>query len=158
MLDPDYARVATYLDAHTQPDERILIALDRHDKILMNPTFLYFAAARLPGTHWHQFDPGLQTRADIQTAIIDDLQRHKVRWIVRDGNYDEINEPNESAHSSGVMLLDRYIEKNYRPVASSGKISIWLANNEAYTKPSVIEKCEASPVSESDNSRQIISR
>lgn len=145
-LSPDYARVATYLGAHSQPDERILVALDRHDKIFINPIGLYFAAGRLPATHWHQFDPGLQTRADIQAAIVADLQRSRVRWVVRDASFDEVEEPNGSARSSGITLLDRYIDGNYRPVASSGKVAIWLANRETPIAEGKIDKCEATPI------------
>ena len=148
-LSPDYARVATYLGAHSQPDEGILVALDRHDKIYMNPVGLYFAAGRRPATHWHQFDPGLQTRADIQAAIVTDLQRNRVRWVVRDATFDGSagEEPNGSSRSSGIILLDRYIDENYRPVASSGKVAIWLAN---WEQPPIaegkIDKCEATPI------------
>jgi hypothetical protein len=129
-LDPDYSRVANYLAAHTRPDERFLATLDRHNKIFINPVALYFAAGRLPGTHWHQFDPGLQTRADIQAEIVDDLKRYRVRGVVCDASFDEINEPNASAKSSGVNLLDQYLDSNYRPVVASGKVAIWLANGE----------------------------
>lgn len=137
--------MATYLAAHTRPDERIVVGLARHDKIFVNPVSLYFAAGRLPGTHWHEFDPGLQTRADIQTAIIGDLQAHNVRWVVRDASFDQVQEPNGSAHSSGVKLLDAYLDEHYRAVAASGPVAIWLANNEAPdTAPA--GPCEAAPV------------
>jgi hypothetical protein len=144
-LSPDYSRVATYLRAHTQPGERILVALDRHDKILVNPIALYFAIGRLPGTHWHQFDPGLQTRADIQAAIIGDLQHNRVRWVVRDASFDKLNEPNASAQSSGITLLDRYLDTNYREVAASGEVAIWVANGTPVPVLPVGE-CEAAPV------------
>jgi hypothetical protein len=145
-LSPDYSRVATYLGAHTRRYERIFVALDRHDKIFMNAVALYFAVGRLPGTHWHQFDPGLQTRADIQSAIISDLQRNQVRWVVRDASFDGVNEPNGSARSSGIKLLDQYLDQNYRRVASSGKVAIWLANGETPIAASPIERCDATRV------------
>jgi hypothetical protein len=145
-LGPSYSRVATYLGARVRPDERIFIALDRHDKIFVNPVGLYFAVGRLPGTHWHHFDPGLQTRADIQGAIIGDLQHHRVRWVVRDASFDMINEPNSSARSSGITLLDQYLDKNYRLVASSGKVTIWLANSETPTAILPVEACDAPSV------------
>jgi hypothetical protein len=113
------------------------------DKSCADP---YFAAGRLPGTHWHHFDPGLQTRADIQTAIIGDLKQNRVRWVVRDASFDKVNEPNGSAQSSGITLLDRYLDSNYRPVALSGKIAIWLATGEAQTAARSIERCDAAPV------------
>jgi hypothetical protein len=142
----DYARVANYIAAQTQPNERILVALNRHDKIFINPIVLYIAAGRLPGTHWHQFDPGLQTRADIQSAIIDEINKNKVRWVVRDASFDDVEEPNESARSSGVFLLDHYLDENFRPVASSGKVVVWLANREAPIVSENIGKCEATPL------------
>jgi hypothetical protein len=145
-LSPDYSHVANYLAAHGRPDERILVGLDRHDKIFINPVGLYFAAGRLPGTHWHQFDPGLQTRADIQAKMIGDLKRNQVRWVVRDASFDEMNEPNGSANSSGVTLLDRYLDANYRPIASSGKVTIWLVNGETPAAIHPEGKCEASPI------------
>ena len=144
-LPPDDARVATYLAVNTQPGERILVALDRTDKIVVNAVSIYYAAGRLPGTHWSEFDPGLQTRADIQTAIISDLQRFGVRWVVRDKTFDGINEPNESAHSSGVHLLDDYIDQHYRKVAIAGQIEIWLANGVTAPAPST-RACDATPV------------
>jgi hypothetical protein len=145
-LDPEYSRVANYLATHSQRDERILAAVSRHDKIFANPVGLYFATGRLPPTRWHQFDPGLVSRKEIQAEIIDDLKRNSVRWVVRDASFDEMNEPNGSAKSSGVTLLDQYLESNYRPVAASGKVAIWLANGDT---PVVIHpdgKCEASAV------------
>jgi hypothetical protein len=145
-FSPDYSRAANYLAAHTRPDERIFAALDRHDKIFVNPVGLYFAAGRLPGTHWQQFDPGLQTRADIQGEIIGDLKRNRVRWVVRDASFDDVNEPNGSAKSSGITLLDRYLDANYRLVASSGKVAIWLANGETPVAIHPNGKCEALPV------------
>jgi hypothetical protein len=144
-LSPEYSRVATYLGMRTRPYERIFVALDRHDKIFINPVSLYFAVGRLPGTHWHEFDPGLQTRADIQTAIISDLQRNQVRWVVRDASFDGVNEPNGSARSSGIKLLDHYLDKNYRRVVSSGKVAIWLANGETPIVTGPIERCDAAP-------------
>jgi putative flippase GtrA len=141
-LSSDYARITNYLDTYTRPDERIFAAAGRHDKILLNSVSLYFIAGRLPGTHWYQFDPGLVSRADIQTEIIGDLQRNHVRWVVRDANFDDVMEPNGSAQSSGVTLLDQYLDKNYRPVAFSGKVKVLLAND---TKPVALrslDKCE----------------
>jgi hypothetical protein len=147
-LGPNYSRVANYLATHTRPEERILAALGRHDKIFVNPVALYFAAGRLPGTHWHSFNPGLQTRADIQAEVIGDLKRNQVRWVVRDANFDDVNEPNGSAKSSGIMLLDHYLDEHYRLVALSGKVGIWLANGEIPVDIHPGGKCEASRVNQ----------
>jgi hypothetical protein len=124
--------------------KRIFVALDRDDKILINSVALYFAVGRLPGRRWHQFDPGLQTRADIQTAITD-LQRNQVRRIVRDASFEDASEPNGSARSSDIKLLDHYLDKNYRRVASSGNVAIWLANGETPIATGPIGRCDATP-------------
>jgi hypothetical protein len=124
---PDYAVVANYLRRFSTPDERIFVGLNRHDKIFVNSVGLYFLADRLPGTHWAQFDPGLQTRRDIQQQMIADLVRNQVRWVVRDASFDNVNEPNDSSRSSGVHDLDDYLSSHYRPVARAGQVEIWLS-------------------------------
>jgi hypothetical protein len=125
-IGKDYRAVADYLRQHADRGSKILVGLGRHDKIFVNPQILYFEAGLLPGTHWHHFDPGLQTRADIQRDMIADMQRQDVAWVVRDASFDAIREPNGSARSSGVFLLDRYLEREYRMVEQSGDVSIWL--------------------------------
>jgi hypothetical protein len=103
----------------------------RHDKLLMNDIGLYFAADRPPATRWHHFDPGLQTREDVQRHMIRELEERGTRWAVRDSSWDRASEPNESAVSSGVHLLDRYLAARYRPVRRFGPISLWLRNGQA---------------------------
>lgn len=140
---PDYARVANYIARRTRPDDRIFVALDHHDKIFNNAELLYFATGRLPGTHWHHFDPGLQTRADIQAAVVADLKANRVQWVVRDGSIDNPNEPNGSARSSGVTLLDQYLATAYRSVASSGRIEVLLAKSSSSAEADRAYECEA---------------
>jgi hypothetical protein len=122
------------------------MALNRHDRIFENPVGLYFAAGRPPATHWHQFDPGMQTRADIQSAIIGELERKRVRLVVRDATYEDFSEPNGSAVSSGVFLLDRYLDAHYRPVAASGPVSVWMLKGEKTLAYAPHGACEATPV------------
>lgn len=124
--DPDYAKVSAYIRRFSRPDEKIMVGLQRHDKIFINSVALYFSTGRLPGTHWHQFDPGLQNRADIQALMIADLKANAVRWIIRDSSFKDFNEPNGSSLSSGVDLLDRYLAGYYRRVAQFGDLEIWL--------------------------------
>ncbi|KMO40903.1 hypothetical protein VQ02_06945 [Methylobacterium variabile] len=146
LYPPDHARAANYVARRTRPDERIFVALDRHDMIFTNPVALYFAVERLPGTHWHQFDPGLQTRADTQAAIVADLQDNRVRWVIRDGSMENPNEPNGSSRSSGVTLLDEFLDASYRPVASSGRVAVWLLKSEAVSSVDHQSPCEATAI------------
>lgn len=143
LYSPDQVRAANYVARRTHPDERIFVALDRHDTIFANSVALYFATGRRPGTHWHQFDPGLQTRADTQAAIAADLQANQVRWVIRDGSIENPNEPNGSARSSGVTLLDEFLATGYRPVAASGPVSVWLLKGETASPIDPRAVCEA---------------
>jgi hypothetical protein len=110
----------------TTPREPIFIATGRHDRINVNDISLYFEADRLPGTHWYHYDPGLQTRRDTQLKMINDLRLNNVRWLIRDPRFDNETEPNDSAKSSGVFVLDEYLSRNYRPIVRYGQLSIWL--------------------------------
>ena len=141
------AHLATsrYLALHMPAGERLFVGLGQHDRTFANPLLLYFLADRLPGTIWHQFDAGVQSRADIQQKIIADLERNRVKWVVRDTRYDNVREPNQSAVSSGVFLLDTYLADNFRPVAFSGSVSIWLHKTIPAPTPVAREFCSAQP-------------
>ena len=128
LLDPDREQAARLVASHTAPGERIFVGLTRHDKIFMNDIAMYFATNRMPATRWHHFDSGLQTRADIQAEMIAELQAHDVRYVVLESTWDWIGEPNGSARSSDVHLLDEYIRKRYRTVETFGEISVLLRN------------------------------
>jgi hypothetical protein len=124
LLDPDREEAASFVAANTQPGERIYVGLGRHDKIFVNDNVLYFAAGRMPATRWHHFDSGLQTRADIQAAIVAELRAHAVRYAVIETIWDDFEEPNESARSSGVHLLDDYLRREFRVVKAFGDVAV----------------------------------
>lgn len=124
-LAASQARTARFIMKHSAPNDPILLATVRHDRVIYNPISLYFVTDRLPATHWAQYDPGVQTRADIQRFMIAEFTRVPPRLIIRDGSDAQLQEPNESAKSSGVHLLDAWIDARYRPVARTGNISIW---------------------------------
>ena len=132
LVDPSYIETLSYLAAHTRPDERIFIGLNRHDRVRMNDMVSYFAIARLPATHWAQYDPDLQMRADIQRAMIGELEDQKVRYVVLESQFDATVEPyNDSSRSTGITLLDDYIRASYRVVDRSGALSVWLRRGDA---------------------------
>lgn len=128
-LPPDYAAASAYLRSVMAPTEKLYVGLRRHDIVYVDADALYFTVDRLPATRWHQFDPGLQNSAPIQEAIIDDLRATQTRWIVRDGGFENIHEPNDSDLSSGVRILDAFIDRHYRRVAAFGSTEIWLQNS-----------------------------
>jgi 4-amino-4-deoxy-L-arabinose transferase-like glycosyltransferase len=124
-LDADSYDAACYLAAHTAPNEKIFVGAGRHDKLFISNMALYFAAGRQPVSRWYHFDPGLQTRADVQSEIIAELDATKVRFVARDEAYDTVEEPNQSSASSGVRLLDQYLATRYRLAARFGQIAVY---------------------------------
>lgn len=122
---PEELWAAQYIAAHTKPTDRILSATGRHDKVFANNCSLYFVAQRLPCTRWHHYDPGVTNTVEVQKEIIRDIAAHKVDLIVRDTSWDTVMEPNRSCVSSGVLLLDEYIDQHFHKVAASGHIELW---------------------------------
>jgi hypothetical protein len=129
LVDPDHAKLISYVSEHTSPGERIFVGLTRHDRLVGNDLLTYFVSDRLPATRWSHFDPDLQTRADIQSEMVQELDRQAVRYVILEGQYDsQIQASNDSSKSSGVTLLDDYIRRNYHQVETLGSLSVWLRN------------------------------
>jgi hypothetical protein len=115
---------ARYVQQLTKSDDYIFVGAGRHDKIFLNDIAFYFVAERLPATKWYQFDPGLQTSASIQSDIIAELKDKRPPVIVLETQWDSVMEPNDSALSSHVVLLDNFISQAYRVVKTFGSIRI----------------------------------
>lgn len=127
---PDsYAVTAGYVRRHSYEGEKIFVGLKRHDRIFINDVALYFVSGRLPGTHWAIFDAGLQTQPHIQAAMIADMTRSKVAWIIRNGDYESVHEPNDSNLRDGAPLLDHWIATHYRQVGTAGPLDVLLRND-----------------------------
>jgi hypothetical protein len=114
-----------FIESHTQPGEPIFVGTGRHDRIFVNNILIYFLADRPPATRWYQFEPGIQTSTPVQTEIIGELKTRNVRLLVLNADWDTISEPNASAVSSGVTLLDDYIRADFETVAQFGGATIW---------------------------------
>ncbi len=115
---------AAYVASHTRESDRIFSAVGRHDKIFVNNVVFYYLAQRLPATRWYYFDPGVHTSAEVQTQIIAELRAEQPAFVVRDSRWDDVKEPNRSAESSGVVLLDDFLDQNYREVERFSTITI----------------------------------
>lgn len=123
-VSPEESDVIRYVQQHTDVDDTIFVGLSRHDKIHSNNVFLYFAVNRKSATKWYHFDPGLQTSVKIQTLILGELRRANPKLIVIDPYWFGESEPNESALSSGVTLLDDYIKETFSPAATFGQYAV----------------------------------
>ena len=120
IVTADDERALISLVHSTRPGELIFIGNGRHDKTFANVVMFYFLADRVPVSHWYHFDPGLQNSVDIQREIINELEANNTRIVVLDSRMDDMAEPNESARSSGVTLLDDYIAAHYQEFARFG--------------------------------------
>ena len=123
----EQAQAVEFVRQHTEVGERIFVGNTRHDCVQGNDVMFYFLAQRHSATRYHELHPGQVTTLAVQTDIIGDLKRHHVRAVVL---YDEepSTEPNESAVSSGVKVLDDYLRQHYQCAASFGRYKILLAS------------------------------
>jgi hypothetical protein len=96
------------------PAVPLFVALPYHDRVVANDILLYVLAGRPSATLWYDFHPGVTTTAAVQTAILTDL-RHNPETSVVGQLVTVPSEPNASAISSGVHLLDDYLRSAYEP-------------------------------------------
>jgi len=104
-----------YIQDNTGQDEKIFVGNLRHDKVVNSDVMFYFLSQRHSATKYYELHPGLTNTQKIQKAIISDLIKARVRYIVLwSGSKLKEDEPNESGKSSGVSDLDNFIQKNYK--------------------------------------------
>jgi hypothetical protein len=125
LPEDDRIHAIEFISSHTGPGQPLYSGVTHHDRIFANDDLIYFATHRLPATRWSHFDPDLQNRYDIQKQIVQELERNPPPYIVLDSEFDSVREPNDSAKSSGVTLLDEYIEGHYEPSQRFGIMWIW---------------------------------
>lgn len=121
-LNPTEEQAILYLESQTKPTDKIFVGSDRHDILLANDISFYFFSGRGSATKWHDLHPGVETTAPIQRQMINDLTRHRAVYVIREAS--PLVEPNASSISSGVHLLDDYIDRNYRADRSFGSIHL----------------------------------
>lgn len=124
QVEPEREAALDYLVRHAGTQSTTFVGLNRHDRIYVNDVSAYFLSGQLPVTKWHHFDPGLQNDKIIQERLIADFERSKPATIWLESTWDKISEPNASATSSGVTLLDDYIAAHYAPAQTFGTIVI----------------------------------
>jgi hypothetical protein len=115
----------SYVRARTAPDERIFVGNTRHDRAVGSNILFYFLAERDSATRYHELVSGVSTTRPVQEAIVADLERHGVRFVVLSSAFDEVIEPNASMLSSGVTVLDDYLRAHFAPVAAYAAFTIW---------------------------------
>lgn len=131
----DFSNTRQYILANTSSRDTIFVGTGRHDKIFVNDVAFYFLTRRMSATKWHQFHPGIQTRRDIQTEMILEMESRRPSYVVLDTQWDDVSEPNLSAQSSGNTSLDQYIQNHYTEVASFGTFHIYKLRPELRKRP-----------------------
>ncbi len=124
-ISQDQASIINWLDQlDPTGKDAVFVAARRHDQLFINDVSLYFLAGRPIPTRYHELHPGVATTAIVQKAIIAELTRAAVPWLFV-VHYPDSHEPNDSAKSSGVILLDEYIHANYHAVQQYGIYQLW---------------------------------
>lgn len=136
VLDDDHIQAVKYLREQTRPADTLYVGLPQHDRIFAGDSITYFAAERLPAVKWTQFDPFLENRADIQQEMIGELEQNRPPYAVLDSEFQDVREPNGSAMSTGVHLLDDYLAAHYMTVCRFGELTIMKRRPAAAQKSS----------------------
>ncbi|HEX8053795.1 MAG TPA: hypothetical protein VF517_12450 [Thermoleophilaceae bacterium] len=113
-------RAARYVREHVPEGEPIYVTTKRSDLVTSGNPLLYVLAERPNVTRYDIAAPGVVTSAPVQREIVADLRRERplvVRWIAP---ITAEPEPNRAGESSGVRILDDYLEREYRQVAKLG--------------------------------------
>ena len=127
VADADQAKVIGYVQEHTVPDDFVFVGNTAHDQIYVNDASLYFLLQRNIPVRWNEMHPGVVTTREVQEKMVESLELHRVRYAVLVDMPRSI-EPNKSAVSSNVHLLDEYLRQTYRPVYSSGRYLVVESN------------------------------
>jgi hypothetical protein len=119
-----YDEILDTIAAETRPGDYIFSGSTRHDRIYLNDALVYFLSERRIPTPYHELNRGLVVTTRIQAEIVAALEARRVRLLVLLDRASD--EPNLSAVSSGVTLLDDYIRAHFAQHAVFGDHEIWL--------------------------------
>jgi hypothetical protein len=115
------ARLIPAVRRRTPHGEPVLVAPPRFDRVRFGDPLLYVLLDRPNPTRYDVMQPGVVTTAKVQREMVRDLARTRTPVVVRwEAPGARALEPNGSARSSGVHILDRYIARRYGPVARYG--------------------------------------
>jgi hypothetical protein len=108
-----------YVQARAPAGAPVLVAPPRYDRVRVGDPMLNVLLDRSNPTRYDVVQPGVVTTAKVQREMARDLPGTPVvvRWLSARARE---REPNGSARSSGVFVLDRAIARGYRPAARFG--------------------------------------
>ncbi len=127
--DPADARslagLLPYVRDYVAPGRRVLVAPPRYDRVRVGDPLLNVLLDRRNPTRYDVVQPGVVTTAAAQREMVHDLRRTRavIRWNAPAATQ---LEPNGSARSSGVHLLDDAIARDFRPARRFGDYQVLL--------------------------------
>jgi len=124
LIGPDENFAVRAVQQLTQPGDMVYVGLSRHDRVFANDAMFYFLMERPNPTRYQELHPGLTNTAPVQREMIADLERNRVKFVVLTNMFEGASEPNDSALSTGVTLLDDYIKAHYRFQNTIGSYTI----------------------------------
>jgi hypothetical protein len=114
-------RAVAYVRAHVPPGRPIYLMTKRADLVTSGHPLFYVLADRPNPTRYDIAAPGVVTSAPVQREIVADLERagHPlvVRWV---DPLTAAPEPNRAGKSSGVRILDDFLNRDYRETTRIG--------------------------------------
>ncbi len=116
--------IYNFFKENVRYNENIFIGNLRHDIVYINDVMMYFVLNRPSGTKYHELSPGQVTTENVQLEIISDLQKNKVKHIILRKEEIQSSEKNLSSISSGITLLDDYLDINYKEVFSTTNYTV----------------------------------
>lgn len=121
----DVLNAVKFIKDNTRPGDHIYIGNMAHWKDdFGGSTILYFLTDRLPSTKFYELLPGLITDKGVQLEIKNSLAAKDVRLIVLQDV--EVPGPQRAEVSKDRLLLDDFIERQYKAIARFGKYNIYM--------------------------------
>ena len=123
----EYEDLVRYVQVIVPAGEKIFVGNLRHDLIFLNDSMLYFLADRQSATRYNELDPGVANTELVQRQIIADLKGNDVKVVVLREPITTL-EPNAAGKSTGVVILDQFLRKNFSPAEQFGPYLVCLSN------------------------------
>jgi hypothetical protein len=121
----DIERAVAAVQARVPSGSPTYVATRRADLVTSGYPLLYALADRPNVSRYDIEAPGVVTSLPVQREIVADLERARPAAVVRDTSpLTAAPEPNRAGESSGVRLLDDYLDRAYAPAATYGRFTV----------------------------------
>jgi len=118
-----------YMRDKTSASTPLFVGYRDHSTIFWNDLRMYWLAGRPIAVRMFQLESRIATEEPVQREIITDLEQKKNAWVILDSEI-EGDEPFLKAHYRGSSLLDEYLGRHFRQVASFGRYWVFERAND----------------------------